>query len=173
MEILQQFMDAVGHRLNDAWEHQWPSYTNGQALGYHNEFASLTIVFDRVAQEVIEITATSEADAQKEHYYRWINSDYLEAIKAESESRGLQFDRFIDEKDYTNLDLVEDILEKGVAMLADEEFDERVMIPLDLEDSELLELFKSAHKRDMSLNQYLELILKKVISDAEPNTSKD
>jgi len=167
MEILQQFMEAVGYRLNDAWEHQWASYTNGQALGFTNEFADLQIVFNRETQEAIEISARSESAAIKEHYYRWINPDYLDEIKAESERRGIPFKQALDDTEYTDLDLVEDILEKGTAMLLNEEFDERVMVPLDIGDAELLEIFKAAHKRDMTLNQFIEEALKNLISEEE------
>jgi len=160
-------MEALNFRLNDAWEHQWPSYNQGQALGYHNDYASMTIVFDRDTQEAIEITATSETDASSSHYYRWINPDFLDAIKAEYVRRGLEFNKFVEDDEFIDLDVVEDILEKGVAMLADEEFDERVMVPLDLADAELLEIFKAAHKRDITLNQFIEEALKSAISDAE------
>jgi predicted HTH domain antitoxin len=41
--------------------------------------------------------------------------------------------------------------------------DNRVAIPIDLPDEELLELFKQAHYRDMTFNAFVEEILKNAI----------
>lgn len=173
MSILQQFMEAVEYRINDAWEHQWRSYENGQVLGYVNGFAAMKIVFNRETQEVIELTATTELDSEHDYAYRWINPDYKDAIFNEAESRNVAKDEAWEGFSYVDLELVEDLLEKGVAMLKNEDFDKRVQIPLDLEDDVLLELFKQAHARDITLNQLMEEALLKVIAEAQPKNSSE
>ena len=167
MNILEQFLTALEYRINDAWEHQWPSYTNGQTLGFYNEYAAAKVVFNRANQEVIEISVASESDAREQNAYRWINPDYLEEIQAEAERRGLRHKEALEGLDYIELDVIADLLEKAVAMLADEEFDKRVDLPLDLDEDLLMKLFRTAHEQDITLNQLMENILKAAIKEAE------
>jgi predicted HicB family RNase H-like nuclease len=58
-------------------------------------------------------------------------------------------------------------------MFNGEEFDNRVQVPLDLDDDLMMQLFMEAHKRDITLNQLVEEILKKVIAESELNEFMD
>lgn len=167
MSILEQFLSAIDYRINEAWEHQWPSYTNGQTLGLYNEYAAAKIIFNRENQEVIEISVASELEAREQNAYRWINPDYLEEIQAEAERRGLRHKEALEGLDYVELDVIDDLLEKAVAMLADEEFDKRVDLPLDLDEDLLMKLFRMAHEQDITLNQLMEKILLKAMEEEE------
>lgn len=170
MNILQQFLDAIQYRITDAWEHQWPSYQGAQVLGCANKFAYMSVVFSREDQEVIEITVSSELDAVAHAAYRWTNPVFKEAIDEEADRRGIDHDEAFEGCKYIDLETVEDVLEKGQAMLANAAFDPRVQVPLDLEDAHLLELFKKAHEQDITFNQFMENALKKVISDTQPKS---
>jgi hypothetical protein len=167
MNILQQFLDAIQYRINDAWEHQWSSYEGAQVLGCDNEFATMSVAFKREDQTVIEITVASGLDANEQAAYRWINPDYRDAIMAEATKRGVNRSEAYEGLDYIDLEVVDDILEKGVAMLANEKFDPRVIIPLDLDDDQLLVLFKLAHERDITFNQLLCDIIQKAVDESE------
>lgn len=173
MDILQQFLIAIQYRITDAWEHQWSAYKGAQALGCINEFAAMTVVFSREDQTVIEITVSSEMEAETEAAYRWMNPDYRDAIFAEADQRGVDCNEAFEGCEYIDLEVVDDVLEKGVAMLANTKYDPRIQIPLDLEDHQLLELFKAAHERDITFNQYMEEVLEKVISEGDPEDLKD
>lgn len=173
MTILEQFLDAIQYRINDAWEHQWASYEGAQVLGCTNEYASMNVVFSRYDQTVIEITVVSELEAETQVAYRWLNPDYLEAIMAEADNRGINRNQALERMDYVDLDVVEDVLEKGQAMLANAKFDPRIQVPLDLEDHELLELFKMAHGRDITLNALMEEIILKAVADTQPKNSAE
>ena len=45
--------------------------------------------------------------------------------------------------------------------------DNRVEVPLDLTDQELLELFKLAHKADVTFNDFIEDVLKQYLEQIE------
>lgn len=45
--------------------------------------------------------------------------------------------------------------------------DNRVEVPLDLTDTELLELFKLAHKADVTFNDFIEDVLKQYLEQIE------
>lgn len=173
MSILEQFLEAIEYRINDAWEHQWASYTNGQTLSSSNQFGTMSVVFDRETQTVIEITATTELEARKQCAYRWMNPDFKDAIYEEAGRRNVSPTEAFERMDYIDLEVVEDVLEKGKAILADEEFDERVQVPLDLDSDVLLELMIMAHNRDITFNQLIEEALLKVIAETQPNNSAE
>lgn len=173
MNILQQFLNAIQYRITDAWEHQWDSYEGAQALGCTNEFAAMTIVFSREDQTVIEITVSSEMEAEAQAAYRWMNPSYRDAIFAEADQRGIDRNEAFEGCQYIDLEVVDDVLEKGTAMLANAKYDPRVQIPLDMGDHQLLELFKAAHEKDVTLNQYMEDVLKRVISETKPKNAED
>ena len=48
-----------------------------------------------------------------------------------------------------------------------EVIDNRVEVPLDLTDAELLELFKLAHKADVTFNDFIEDVLKQYLEQTE------
>ena len=58
-------------------------------------------------------------------------------------------------------------------MFNGEEFDNRIQVPLDLDDALMMQLFMEAHKRDITLNKMVEEILKKVIAESELNEFMD
>ena len=58
-------------------------------------------------------------------------------------------------------------------MFNGEKFDTRIQVPIDLDDHLMMQLFMEAHKRDITLNQMVEEILKKVIAESELNEVMD
>jgi hypothetical protein len=167
MSILEKFLNAIQYRITDAWEHQWTSYQQAQVLGCVNEFAAFNVAFRRSDQTVIEITATSEMEADENVAYRWINPDFRDEIFKEADTRRIDRTQAFEGCQYIDLEVVDDILEKGVAMLANEKFDPRVIVPLDLDDDQLLVLFKMAHERDITFNQFLAEILLNAVEESK------
>ena len=104
-------------------------------------------------------------DAQRE--YRWIHPDYLEAYRKEAKSRGIKRRKSIDDRKYIDLEVAEDILGKSRSIFLGEEYDTRVIVPLDLEDDLLFQLMKLAHEADMTLNDFVAYILRQEIDKAK------
>lgn len=173
MNILQQFLNAIQYRITDAWEHQWASYEGAQALGCSNDFASMNVVFSREDQTVIEITVSSEMEAETQAAYRWMNPSYRDAIFAEADKRGVDRNEAFEGCLYIDLEVIDDVLEKGTAMLANAKYDPRILVPLEMGDHQLLELFKAAHEKDLTLNQYMEDALKRAISETAPKNTEE
>lgn len=171
MNILEQFLNAIQYRINDAWEHQWASYKGAQVLGCINDYASMNVVFRREDQTVIEMTAVSELKADQNKAYRWTNPDFKDEIHAEAMSRNIDHSLAFDDCQYVDLDVIEDLLEKGQAMLANEKFDPRIQVPIELDDETLLAAMKAAHELDITFNQYMERALLNIISDSQPKNN--
>jgi hypothetical protein len=165
---LKQWMELVNYRITEGSEYGWQCYGanayqidswNGEQDGH-----SFTITFDTKTQEVYEVQAHDYANNRA---YRVINPDYAKANKKEAKQRGVSRREAWDDVDYVDLETDADWLSKAQAIFAGKEYDTRVSVPLDIEDDLIFEMMKQAHEHDITLNQYVELILKKVIDKEE------
>jgi hypothetical protein len=82
----------------------------------------------------------------------------------EAKTRGINNKVAWDTVEWVDLEVSEDWLDKAKAMFNDQPYDNRVVVPLDLSDKELLQLALEAHKRDMTLNKFIEHILELAIA---------
>jgi hypothetical protein len=105
----------------------------------------------------------SAYDYKRERAYRLINPDYKDAHSKEAKHRDVLENQAWDDVNYVDLDVDDDFIQKALAIVADEDYDTRVKVPLTLDDSELFELMKMAHDRDITLNQMVEQVLQTVI----------
>lgn len=64
-----------------------------------------------------------------------------------------------DDVDFVDLEADEDFLAKAQAIIADEDYDTRVIVPVDFSDDELLHYMKLAHEQDITFNQLVERAL--------------
>jgi hypothetical protein len=161
-------METVGYRITEGSDYGWQCYgPNAHMLDSWNgsqDGHSFTIVFDTKTQVVYEVQAH---DYVHNRAYRIINPDYAKANKKEAKQRGVSRKEAWDDVNYVDLETDEDWLAKAQAIFANEDYDTRVSVPLDIEDDLVFEMMKQAHERDITLNQYVELILKKVIDKEE------
>ena len=65
------------------------------------------------------------------------------------------------------MDVVDDFIQKALAIRAGETYDTRVQVPVDFSDEELLQYMKLAHERDMTFNELVEEALRHAIDDYE------
>lgn len=159
-------MEMVNFRITEGSDYGWhcyghKAYSLDSWNGDHNGH-SFSITFDTDTQEVYEVQAH---DYKNERAYRIINPAFLKKHAKESKSMGVDMNEAWEFVQYIDLETDEDYLEKGHAIVNDEEYDTRVEVPLTLDNEQLFDLMKLAHEADMSLNDYVEVILKKAIDD--------
>ena len=70
-----------------------------------------------------------------------------------------------DDTKWIDLESDDDWIQKALAIVAGEDYDTRVTIPLDLPEAELMVLFKAAHAEDMTFNDFVEKILREKLAD--------
>lgn len=162
MITIKDFMECVDYRITGGAEYQWSCYgPDVRYLEHHSGEGhvgnTILILFDTVDQTVYEMQAW---DYDGEREYRWIHPDYIDAHKAEAKKRNVKWKRSIDERKFINLDVEEDILEKARAIFLGEEYDKRIMVKLELDSETELALMRFAHEADMTVNQYVEHILR-------------
>jgi hypothetical protein len=161
MITIKDFMEVVDYRITEGSDYLWKCFgPNVHSLdcwnGDHEGF-SVGIVFDTKTTTVYKFEAH---DYSKQNSYRWVHPDWREIYENEAKNRGVDNTQAYDDVTYIDIDLAEDILEKASCIVAGIDYDERIRVPLDLPDSVLNKLFRLAHEQDITLNEYVENILK-------------
>ena len=171
-------MEAVNYRVTEGSDFQWACFGptayrldswNGEQDGH-----TVSIVFDTHTQEVYQAEAF---DYSNERAYRMTNPKYLDLFNEECEHRDV-LDLAWERDDgtpvsFVDLDVVDDFVEKVRAIVAGEEYDTRVQVPVEFSDEELLTYMKMAHDRDMTFNEFVEMALRAAIDEIKLRDSVD
>lgn len=168
MITVKEFMEVVDYRITEGSDYGWDcfgshAYTLSSWNGEHDGH-SFNIVFDTEHQTVYQVEAFDYAHNRA---YRLMHPDCVEDYRKESSLRNIDPDEALDEIRFVDLETVEDFIEKAQAIIAGEDYDTRVSIPLNIPQDDLLIIFKAAHERDMTLNEFVEEALKTMIADFE------
>jgi len=168
MITLKDFMETVNYRITEGSDYQWNCYgPNAYCLDSWNgeqDGHSLSVIFDTRTQQVYEVQAH---DYRLNRAYRLTNPEYIAERDNESQDRGVDKSEAWDDLRYVDLDVEEDFLEKARAIVNEEDYDNRVKVPVDFTDEELLEYMKIAHERDITFNQLVEEALKAAIEECK------
>lgn len=165
MITIKEFLEAVGYQVTGGSEYGWKCYgPNARYLDSDSDSYSASIVFDTVTQVVYE---TEIWDNELERSYRWIHPDFIKAVKKECKKRKIKYKIAIDDRKYIDIDVEADILEKTTAIVRGEEYDERVMIEIDMTDEEMALLARAAHIKDVTINQFIVDALEAIIAEGK------
>lgn len=158
---LGQVNEITDHKIIGGSDYQWNCYPDARYLDYQSTHANLSVLFNIYSQEIYSAEINDNEDTVR---YRWLNPAYKDAMVAEAKERNVDPDQAWDDVKWTDLEVEEDFLEKAQAIFAGKEFDNRIQVPLDLEDDLLLHLAMEAHKRDITLNKMVEIVLQEAIN---------
>ena len=168
MITLKEWMEVVGYRITEGGDFQWSCFGhNAYSLDSWNgeqDGHSFTIIFDTKTQEVYEVQAH---DYVHQRAYRLINPVYAKQFHEEAKNRSVLENQAWDDVEYVDLEVEEDWIQKAEAIVAGEDYDTRVSVPVDFTDEELLKYMKLAHERDMTFNQFVEEALRAAIDAAK------
>jgi hypothetical protein len=170
MISIKEWMELVDYKITEGDTYGWQCYgPNAYQLnswnGVHGVGGySFSIVFSTKSQKVYEV---SMCDYTNDRAYRMINPKFQEKHRKEAESRNVNLNEAWDDVDYVELDVVDDFIQKALAIRAGEDYDTRVQVEVDFSDEELLQYMKMAHERDMTFNQLIEEALRHAISEYE------
>jgi hypothetical protein len=94
-----------------------------------------------------------------------INPDFQKKAKKEARKRDVNKNMAWDDVDYVDIEVDDDFIQKCLSIKAGEDYDTRVSVPLELEDDQMFELMKMAHEQDLTLNEFVEQLLRRVIEE--------
>lgn len=161
MITLKEWMEVVEYRVTEGSTFCWQCYgPNAYSLDSWNgelEGHSFTIIFDTKTQTVYEVQSH---DYKNQRAYRRVNPDFKFERDTESANRNVSLSEAWENVDYVDLEADDDWIQKALAIVAGEDYDTRVSIPIDLPEEELMVLFKMAHERDMTFNDFVEQVLR-------------
>lgn len=163
---LREINELTGHRITGGSEYGWNCYPDARMLDYESDFAYVNVIYSTATQEIYEgeISVKAEAWDEDQRPYRWLNSEFKEAMIAEAKERNVKWKKAWDNVKWIDLEVEEDFLEKAENIFnGNNDFDKRIQVPIELDDDVMLQLCMEAHKRDITLNQMVEEILRAVI----------
>jgi len=170
MITMKEWMELVDYKITEGGDYGWGCYgPNAYTLdswnGVHGVGGySFSIVFSTKSQKVYEV---SMCDYTNDRAYRMINPKNQEKHANEALARDVNLNEAWDDVDYVDLDVVDDFIQKALAIRAGEAYDTRVQVEVDFSDEELLQYMKLAHERDMTFNELVEEALRHAISEYE------
>ena len=172
MITLKEWMELVNYRITEG--DSYPGYGGSAHClsswnGVHGKGGwSANIVFDTRTQEVFQVEV---CDYTNDRAYRVINPLHKEDYNAEDPAFR---DQAWDDVNFTDLEVDDDWIQKALAIVAGEEYDNRVQVPLDFSDEELLKYMTMAHERDMTFNAFIEEALRTAMEEhqRDPEGSK-
>jgi len=165
MITLKEWMEVVNYRITEGSDFMWDCYGpdsysldswSGSQDGH-----SFTVIFDTKTQVVYEVQSH---DYRTQRAYRLVNPDFKSQRDIESTDRNVSLDQAWDEVNYVDLEEDDDWFQKALAIVAGEDYDTRVTVPLDLDEHEMFTLMKMAHERDLTLNEFVEEILREQLT---------
>jgi glutaredoxin len=167
---LKEFMELVDYRVTEGSDYCWECFgSNSYSLSYWNQDHnghSLCIIFDTRTHEVYTVEA---CDYKHNRAYRLINPDYKTVYDNEAAGREVNAFEAWDDVNYVDLDVDDDFIQKALAIIAGEDYDTRVSVPVNFTDEELLTYMKQAHERDITFNQLVEEALRAAIDEYKLN----
>lgn len=171
--LLKQYLEAIDYKITGGSDYTWNCFgpnaryldSNQDEFGADSRY-SISAVFDSRSQDIYVIELW---DYLTDREYRWLNSEFAQAHNAECLEREIDPRESLDGRKFIDIEVVEDILEKITAVVREEPYDERVKVPVNFTDDELLTYMKLAHERDMTFNQFVEEALREAINDYKTN----
>ena len=168
MITMKEWMELADYRITEGGDFGWQCYgPNAYQLsswnGLHDKGGwSFNIVFSTKTQKVYEVTV---CDYTRNRAYRMIAENKREKHIKESKARDVNLNEAWDDVEYVDLEVVDDFIQKCLAIKAGEDYSTDISIPLDLPDDLLMFAFKTAHAENMTFNDWMNKMLKAFIDE--------
>jgi hypothetical protein len=156
---LKQFLEAIQYKITGGRDYNWHWYgTNARFIESDSSFNNkyfCAVIFDAKNQTVYEVEVH---DFNNERRYRWINPDFEFLMVEESNNRKINKDVAYGGVGFTDV-VYEDLIEKMTAIVNGDEYDTRVIVPVDFDDATFMFIAKAAHIEDITFNKFVEKAL--------------
>jgi len=168
---LNQSNQAFNHKITSGSDYGWRCFPDARFLDYESDYAHVSVLYSTVTQQIYQADVSVKRDmwSADSRPYRYTDPEYNDAYRDESKERNIDPDQAWDDVKWINLEVEEDWLEKATAMFNGEEWDDRVQVPIDLDNHTMMQLFMEAHKRDITLNKMVEIVLQEAINSHRVN----
>lgn len=165
MITLKDWIELISYRISGGSEYQWQCFgPNARFIDCESANYSTSAVFDSATQEMFQVEIY---DTARRVNYVFIPEAHRAAHVDEAKERNINFN----DNDFKTVDLevIEDWLEKAQAIIAGQEYDTRVIVPVNFDDAELLKIFMAAHELDITFNQFVVRAIEAAIAEHKQN----
>ena len=165
MITLKEWIELIGYRISGGSKYQWQCFgANARFIDCESANYSTSAVFDSATQEMYQVEIY---DTARQVNYVFIPEAHRAAHVAEAKERNID----LNDNDFktVELEVIEDWLEKAQAIIAGQDYDPRVIVPVNFDDDELLKIFMAAHAMDVTFNQFVTQALEAAIAAQKKN----
>jgi len=166
MITMKEFMELVDYKITEGGDYGWRCYgPNAYCLdswnGVHGKGGySFSIVFSTKTQKVYEV---SVCDYTNDRAYRMIAEDKQKKHSKEAEAHAVNMNEAWDDVNYIDLEVDDDFIQKALAIRAGEDYSTDITVPLDLPNELIFEAALAAHRKDITLNEYINQALAELL----------
>jgi hypothetical protein len=170
MITIKEWMELVDYKITEGSEYMWRCYGNhayslSSWNGVHGKGGySFNIVFSTKSQRVFEVEV---CDYTNDRAYRLIAENKREKHRKEALAHNVNMNEAWDDIEYIDLEVVDDFIQKALAIKEGREYSTDVSVPLDLPDDLLMFAFKAAHEQNITLNEFMNQMLRDFINQVE------
>lgn len=162
---LEQFITATRHQITSGSEYQWQCYGDharwlDAGWTQDGDRWSAAAVFDSRTQQVYECQV---ADYRTNRAWQWRDPTVAPAHDAEAQERGVDAGVAWDAVPWLPVTNEQEMLHR-ISVTTDS----RETLELELGEDEMLRICMQAHELDMTLNQYVEMVLRRYIEQHHP-----
>lgn len=159
MITLKEWMELVDYRITEGSDYNLYGHNAYNLSSWNGEDGghSLSITFSTLTQVVY---CAEVCDYGNNRAYRLLNPDFKHVYNSPEAW---------DNVDFIDLEVDDDFMQKALAIIAGEDYDDRVSVPLTLSDEETFAIMKLAHERDMTLNSFVEEVLQNFVNNHPAN----
>lgn len=151
---LAEVNELLNHQITGGAEYEWNCWPDARVLDYSNDYGTASVVYSTKTQTIYEATVESNDGS---HWYVWREPLFVDDYNTEAKSRGV--DALDTDSASVQLEVAEDWMEKAEAIFSNSSFDKRVMIQLDLSDTDFNRIALLAHESDITFNAMVEQLL--------------
>jgi hypothetical protein len=162
---LQQVNEALDHRITGGGEYMWNCFPEARYLDYESDYAHVYVLYSTVTQEIYQAEVSVKRDMWEKDVrpYRWLNPIFKDDYLEEAMARNIDPNQAWDDVKWLDLEVEEDFLEKATHIFKGEDWNEGILVPIDLPKDELYQLMLTAHEKNITLNQLVTEILQNMI----------
>jgi hypothetical protein len=170
MITIEEWMELTNYRITEGSDYGWTCYgPNSHQLdswnGIHGKGGySFSIVFSTKSQKVYEV---SVCDYTNDRAYRMINPKFKDKHAKEAKDRNVDLNQAWDSVDYVDLEVLDDFIQKALAIRAGESYSTDISVPIDLPDDLLMFAFKAAHEQNITFNEFMNQTLRRFIEQVD------
>lgn len=172
MTHLKDYIEAIEYKVTGGSEYTWRCFgDNARYLDcsdseVSNGTYSVLAIFDSETQRVYSMEAW---DYINDREYRWIDPEFQKEYRKSCKKNNVDPKEAMDGRDFIDVEIAEDILEKINALVKGREYDTRIKVPVDFSDEDLLQYMKLAHEMDITFNELVERAIRAAIDEYDGN----